>query len=69
MTHENRTTNGNCHRFTLNLADFGADSLRPMKLKLTAGSDKWCVEADPAPTLGKDVVLPGDYGWLMPPEN
>ncbi len=60
------TVDGTTHRLVLHLEAFGLDMLRPMKLRLCAGKDRWCTDPDPAPTLGKYEILPAEYGWLIP---
>ncbi|MCL2517404.1 MAG: hypothetical protein FWF15_02460 [Oscillospiraceae bacterium] len=40
--------------------------IRPMKMKILAGSESWCVGDNKIITLGKSDVSPEDYGWLLP---
>ncbi len=64
---------------SLRREDISWDGRQPMKLKVAAmpycealkrGSEErgvlWCVEDDPAATLGKGEISPCEYGWLMP---
>lgn len=60
--------------FTLNIADFDLDKVRPMRLKLVKDGEYWCREPEreqrpdtlPRATLGKQYVIPEDYGWIIP---
>jgi len=52
----------------LQLKQLGLDRLRPMKMKLKAGEISWCKAGEGFPTLGKNEVLPEEYGWWIPTE-
>jgi len=53
------------HILTMSLAEIGLDNVRPMKMKLAAGSVQWCHAGEGFPTLGKGEILPEDYGWIL----
>jgi len=40
--------------------------LRPMKMKILAETESWCMGDNKIVTLGKSEVSPEDYGWLFP---
>lgn len=60
--------------FTLDIADFDIDKVRPMKMKFIKDGEYWCREPErelredtmPRATLGKQYVIPEDYGWVIP---
>ena len=63
--------------FTLKLADFDIDKVRPMRMKFVKDGEFWCREPErelkydtmPRETLGKKYVIPEDYGWVIPENN
>lgn len=57
---------GTHHLLELDLKELGLDRLRPMKMKLRAGETSWCSAGEGAVTLGKNEVVPEQYGWWIP---
>ena len=51
---------------TISRNNAGLDSIRPFKMKITAGETSWCQEDKPVYSLGKSKITPGDFGWILP---
>lgn len=53
-------------RITIRRSDAGLDQMRPFKLKIKAGSTSWCSDPGTRHTLGREHVIPREYGWIIP---
>lgn len=51
---------------TIRRSEVGLESIRPFKMKITAGETSWCREEKPIYLLGKTKTSPGDFGWILP---
>lgn len=51
---------------TISRSDVGLETIRPFKMKITAGETLWCREEKPVYFLGKSKISPGDFGWILP---
>ncbi|MBR1969783.1 MAG: hypothetical protein IKA17_05465 [Clostridia bacterium] len=51
---------------TIRRSDVGLETIRPFKMKITAGETLWCREEKPVYFLGKSKISPGDFGWILP---
>ncbi len=59
---------GTHHRITVSRRDAGLNEMRPFKLKIKVGSVSWCSDPGTRHTLGREHVVPREYGWILPQE-